>query len=90
MYDGNVCNRDTVIKKPNESEINDLCKARALVIVSTNPKFNQKTLGEIFDETPFAVPYIANNSEGTQREAAILLSRSRPDTNAKLEQFLGR
>lgn len=85
-----VCHGDTVAAEPQKRDTDELIRARGFVVTSPNPKFNQKTLGEIFDLTPFAVPYIAHNSQGEQREAAILLSRSKPDTNAKLEQFLGR
>ena len=74
---------------PDAKELT-LEEARKVVTSSQNQKFKGKTLGEIFDESPLAVPYIANNTTGKERDAAVLLSNSREDTKAKLEQYNAR
>lgn len=87
QYDTNPYN---AASQPQMGSLQEIENAKQFVVSSTNTKFNGKTLGEIFNESPFAVPYIANNSNGEQRQAAIILSRSNPETNAKLEQFFNR
>lgn len=84
-YDVRQCETSPQMNLQQEIE-----NAKQFVVTSRNSKFQGKTLGEIFMESPFAVPYIAYNSEGEQRQAAIILSKSNPETNAKLEQFFNR
>lgn len=65
-------------------------RARSVITSSDNPRFKGKTLGQIFDESPLAIPYIAVKTEGEEKEAAILLSNTTKETKAKLEQYLSR
>lgn len=65
-------------------------EARNVVTTISNPRFSGRTLGEIFDEEPVAVSYVAFHSMEKEREfeAASLLANSEPNAKAKLEYYL--
>lgn len=84
---------------PNETEVKNeqeneetisIEEAKSIVTTCRNVKFAGKTLGQIFTETPLAIPYIAYISEGREKEAATVLSNSTAETKAKLEQYIAR
>lgn len=85
---------ETEVHTKEETQLNEtitLDEAKKFVTTSQNAKFKGKTLGEIFEESPLALPYIAvNTTDEREKEAATLLSNSSEESKAKLQQYLAR